>query len=398
MKTFRYLLVIGLAVAGSAMAFGLFGKPDEVAKWFPLAKWFGDDRAATQGPAGGAGPRAAAVDVATAVRKKTPVLIEALGTVTMMASVAVKPRLDSEIVAVHFVDGAYVKKGDLLVTLDGRAVEARIAESEGILARDQVQLENAEDDLRRYSGLYAKGAAPRINVDNAKTQTEIFAAAVRADLAARENLKVQLSYCSIRAPISGRISQAAVKVGNFVRSADTVPIATINQIAPVYVTFAVTQRSLPDLRVALAEGVAPVEVIIPGDTRRARGSVAMVENTVDPATGMVTVRASMPNGDELLWPGTLVNVQTTVRTEDAVVVPSNAVQVSQQGPFVFVVRDNIATVTPVTVARLLGADTVIESGLADGDVVVTDGHLQLTDGARVAIRESKAASAADQRR
>jgi multidrug efflux system membrane fusion protein len=115
----------------------------------------------------------------------------------------------------------------------------------------------------------------------------------------------------------------------------------------------------------------------------------MVENTVDPATGMVTVRASMPNGDELLWPGTLVNVQTTVRTEDAVIVPSNAVQVSQQGPFVFVVRDNIATVTPVKVARLLAADTVIESGLADGDVVVTDGHLQLTNGARVAIREPK---------
>jgi membrane fusion protein, multidrug efflux system len=198
-----------------------------------------------------------------------------------------------------------------------------------------------------------------------------------------------LSYCTIRAPISGRISQAAVKVGNFVRSADTVPIATINQIAPVYVTFAVPQRSLPDLRLALAEGVASVDVIIPGETSQAHGRVAMVENTVDPTTGMVTVRAVMPNHDELLWPGTLVNVQTTIRTEDAVVVPSDAVQVSQQGPFVFVVRDNIATVTPVTVARLLGTDTVIESGLAGGDVVVTDGHLLLTNGARVTTHESK---------
>jgi RND family efflux transporter MFP subunit len=124
----------------------------------------------------------------------------------------------------------------------------------------------------------------------------------------------------------------------------------------------------------------------------------MVENTVDPATGMVTVRALMPNDDELLWPGTLVNVQATVRTENAVIVPSDAVQVSQQGPFVFVVQNNIATVKPVTVARLLTADTVIESGVADGDVVVTDGHLQLTDGARVNIRGSKTASAADQQR
>jgi multidrug efflux system membrane fusion protein len=151
----------------------------------------------------------------------------------------------------------------------------------------------------------------------------------------------------------------------------------------------VPQRSLPDLRLALAEGVASVDVIIPGETSQAHGRVAMVENTVDPTSGMVTVRAVMPNDDELLWPGTLVNVQTTVRTEDAVVVPSDAVQVSQQGPFVFVVRDNIATVTPVTVARLLGADTVIESGLAGGDVVVTDGHLLLTNGARVTIHESK---------
>jgi membrane fusion protein, multidrug efflux system len=378
----KALVGLVLAVGGCALAVGLFGKPEDI------AKWFGGDRTA-QGPARGAGPRTVAVEVATAVKKKTPVLIEALGTVTNMASVAVKTRLDNEIVGIHFADGASVKQGDLLVTLDSRSLEAQIAQAEGTLARDQAQLAGADRDLRRYSELVTKGATPQTNVDTAKTQADMFGAAIKADLAVLDNLKVQLSYCSIRAPISGRISQAAVKVGNFVRSADTVPIATINQIAPVYVTFAVTQRSLPDLRVALAEGVAPVEAIIPGETRRARGQVAMVENTVDPATGMVTVRASMPNGDELLWPGTLVNVQTTVRTEDAVVVPSNAVQVSQQGPFVFVVRDNIATVTPVTVARLLSADTVIESGLADGDVVVTDGHLQLTNGARVAIREPK---------
>jgi membrane fusion protein, multidrug efflux system len=382
-------VVVVLAIAGAAMAAGLFGSPEEVAKWFPPTKWFGGDRAAVQDPARGAGPRAIAVEVATAVKRETPVLIEALGTVTTMASVAVKSRLDNLIVGIHFTDGAYVKQGDLLVTLDSRSLEAQIGQAEGTLARDQAQLAGAERDLRRYSELAAKGATPQTNVDNAKTQADMFGAAIKADLEVLENLKVQLSYCSIRARISGRISQAAVKVGNFVRSADAVPIATINQIAPVYVTFAVTQRSLPDLQVALAEGVTSVDVTILGETRQAHGSVAMVENTVDSATGMVTVRAAMRNDDELLWPGTLVTVQTTVRTEDAVVVPSDAVQVSQQGPFVFVVRNNIATVAPITVARLPGAETVIESGLAAGDVVVTDGHLQLTNGARVAIRERK---------
>jgi len=160
----------------------------------------------------------------------------------------------------------------------------------------------------------------------------------------------------------------------------------------------VAQRSLPELRLALAEDVAAVDVIIPGaQTRRtdatplvAHGRVTMIENTVDPTTGMATIRATMPNDDELLWPGMLVNVQATVRIEEVVVVPSLAVQVSQRGPYVFVVRDNVATLAPVKVARLIGPETVMESGLADGDVVVIDGHLQLTNGARVNIRAPKA--------
>jgi multidrug efflux system membrane fusion protein len=379
-------LVVVVGVIGGAVATGLV-TPQQLGEWFPPVKWFGGN-AAAEGPA--AGRRAVPVEVATAVKKKTPVLIEALGTVTLVASVAVKTRMDNEITAIHFSDGAFVKQGDLLITLDQRATEAQIAQAQGNLARDQAQLDGAERDLRRNTDLMGKGAGPQLNVENSKTQAETYRAAIQADHAVLENLKVQLSYCTIRAPISGRISQAAVKVGNFARSADVTPIATINQMAPAYVTFAVAQRFLPELRAAIAEGAAPVEVAIPGESRRSRGTVAMVENTVDPTTGMVMVRALMPNEDELLWPGTLVNVAATVRTEEAVVVPSNAVQVSQQGPFVFVVKDNIATVTVVKVARLMGVETALESGVADGDVVVTDGHLQLTNGARVAIREPKA--------
>jgi len=380
-------LVVLLALAGGTARSGMLGNPDELAKWFPPLKWFAGGNAAAQTQQG---PRAVAVEVATAVKKKTPVLLEALGNVTTIASVAVKTRIDNEIVGIHFTDGAFVNKGDLLVTLDPRTLQAQIAQAEANVARDQAQLEMAERDFRRYTELVGKGATPQLNVDNAKTQGDTFRAAIKADNAALENLKVQLSFCFIRAAISGRISQASVKVGNFARSADTVPIATINQMAPVYVTMMVPQGSLPDLRIAMAESDTSVEAIIPGETRRARGTIAMIENAVDPTTGMATVRAVMPNEDELLWPGTLVTSQVTLRTENAVVVPTLAVQVSQQGNYVFVVKDNVATVTPVKVARLLGDETVIESGLNEGDVVVTDGHLLLTNGARVTVRQRKA--------
>lgn len=354
-----------------------------------VARWPGKSGGAiAQGPKS---PAAVSVEVATAVKKKTPVLLEGIGNVTTIASVAVRSRVDNEIVGVHFADGAKVEKGDLLVSLDTRAIEAQIAQAEGNIARDQAQLEGAERDVRRYTDLVAKAATPQINLDNAQTQAASFRGALKADQAALQNLKVQLSYCTIRAPISGRISQAAVKVGNFVRAADVAPIAMINQMAPVYVTFTIPQRNLPDVRHALAAETANVEVIIPGDSRRANGVVTMIENAVDTSTGMATIRATIPNGDELLWPGTLVTAQMTLREEEAVVVPSAAVQVSQSGPFVYVVKDGKAVVQPVKVMRAAGGESVIGEGLQGGEVVVTDGHLLLTNGAPVSPRERKSA-------
>jgi multidrug efflux system membrane fusion protein len=381
--------LLAIAVVGGAAASGIVGT-DALAKWFPPLKWLTGDTVVAQSQQGRPTQRAVAVEVSRAIKKKTPVILGALGNVTTIASVAVRTRIDNEIVGIHFSDGAFVKQGDLLVTLDSRTIEAQIVQAEGNVARDQAQLEGALRDFRRYTELVPKGATPVLNLENAQTQVDTFRAAIRADQAALENLKVQLSFCSIRAPISGRISQAAIKVGNFARSADTIPIATINQLAPIYVTFTVPQRSLPEVRLAIAEAGASIEAVIPGDNRRATGVITMIENTVDPTTGMATLRATMPNADELLWPGSLVTVQITLRTEDGVVVPSAAVQVSQQGSFVYVVNDNVATVTPVKVSRLLGAETVIASGVNDGDVVVTDGHLLLNDGARVNVRERAA--------
>jgi len=345
--------------------------------------------AVAQAPQAPPASRAVAVAVAPAVKKSTPVQVQALGTVTPMASVAIKSRIDSEIMEVHFADGARVKQGDILVTLDSRSIEAQILQAEGNIARDKAQLEGAERDIRRYTELVAKSATPITNLDNAKTQAAVFAAAMKADEAILKNLQVQLSYATIRAPISGRISAASVKVGSFVRSADLLPIATIIQTAPVYVSFPMPQIQLPALRDAIAEGTSSVEAIIPGDPKRAIGRIAMIDNTVDSATGMVLVRAAMPNENELLWPGTLVQTYLNLRNEEAVTVPSAAVQVSQTGNFVYVIKNDVAELHPVKVSRTLGDVTVLESGVAHGDSVVVDGHLQLTNGARVAIRAGK---------
>lgn len=336
-------------------------------------------------------PRLIAVEVDKAVKKSTPVRIEALGTVTPMASVAIKSRIDTEITEVHFADGARVKQGDLLISLDSRSIEAQILQAEGNIARDKAQLEGAERDLKRYTELVAKGATAVTNLDNAKTQSAVYAAALKADEAILKNLQVQLSYATIRAPISGRISAASVKVGNFVRSADLLPIATIIQTAPVYVSFPTPQIQLPSLRDAIAEGASSVEVIVPGEAKRPIGRIAMIENTVDPATGMVNVRALMPNETEVLWPGTLVQTYLNLRNEELVTVPSTAVQVGQTGSYVYVIKNDVAELHPVKVARTLGSVTVLESGVADGDSVVVNGHLQLTNGARVAVRGAKKA-------
>jgi multidrug efflux system membrane fusion protein len=331
------------------------------------------------------------VETATAERKKVPVRVESLGSVTPIASVAIKPRVDTAIVGVHFRDGQAVKKGDLLFTLDGRAIEAQIAQTEGMVARDRAQLAGAERDVTRYTDLVAKSATPVINLDNAKTQSEVFRAAIMSDEGLLNNLKVQLSYCTIAAPIDGRISAAAVKVGNFVRQADLAAMATINQMAPVYVTFTVPQKVLPDIRQALAAESASIEAIIPGEQKRASGQVTMIENTVDTATGLATIRATMPNEQQVLWPGTLVTTQLTLRIEEAVVVPSTAVQVSQTGSFVFVINDNVAKIQPVTVDRTVGDQSVVGAGLSGGEIVVTDGQLLLSNGTRVSPRGTKAA-------
>src|SRR5262245_27234021 len=306
-------------------------------------------------------PQARAVPVETAVaeRKTMPVRLTALGNVTPIASVAIKTQVDTTITAVHFRDGATVQKGDLLFTLDCRQIEADMKRVQAVIDGAQSTLEQAQRDVERYTDLAARNATPIVTLNNAQTAVNVSRATAESNRAQLENLKVQLSFCTIRAPISGRISMANVKVGNFVRQADTSPMATINQMVPVYVSFTVPQKNLPDIRKAIAAETATVEAIVPGEQKRATGQVTMIENTVDPSTGMAMVRATMPNQDELLWPGTLVSTDMTLRNEQGVVVPSQAVQVSQTGNFVFIIKDGAAEVQPVKVDRQVGTESVI---------------------------------------
>jgi RND family efflux transporter MFP subunit len=356
-----------------------------VAAYATRSSWIGEGASAQAPPR----PRLVSVELAKAERKSVPVDVDAIGTVTPIASVALKSRLETMIVSVHFADGAKVNEGDLLFTLDARQIDAQIEQAEGMLAKDQAQLEGAQRDLRRYSDLVAKGATTQVNVDNAKTQSDILIGTIKADQSALDNLKVQKSYTTIRAPFSGRISAANVKVGNFVRPADTQPLAVINQMAPVYVTFPIPQRVLVDLRDAMSKGDSKVIATIPGHQRSEDGKVAMVENAVDSTTGMVTVRGIMNNSSETLWPGILVQTKLIIRNEDSVVVPTVAVQRSQNGNYVFVVKDGVSRVQPVKVDRTSGGTSVISEGLAGSEDVVVDGQLLLSDGSRVEPRPRK---------
>ena len=331
--------------------------------------------------------RAVAVSVARVEQKDAPYRVEALGTVQPMVSVAVRSRVDSQVDKIHFADGALVKEGDLLFTLDARAIEAQVRQAEATLVRDKAQLDKAERDLERIAGLAAKGTYTAVQLADARTNNEMLKATVLQDEATLQNLRVLRTYYDVKAPATGRVGIAGVRPGAVVRASDTAPpLATVNQMAPIYVAFGIPERYLAELRAAGDQASVTAfaqSAAIPG------GRVAFIENAVDPLTATILVRASFPNQDERLWPGTLVNVQLTLRVDrGALLVPAEAVQSGQKGTFVFVVENNSAKVRPVTVARTVDGQAVITNGLKAGETVVTEGQLSLRDGSRVDIKRA----------
>jgi multidrug efflux system membrane fusion protein len=372
----RRRAIVGIAVAAACAATGFVTRDH----------WQGS---AVAKPAAVAQSRPVLVEVVTATRKSLPVRLEALGTVTPLASVAVKARVESAITQVHFEDGAEVKEGDLLFSLDSRQIEIDIKRVEAIVAGERAKLEQAERDVARGTELVAKNAATPVALSNAKTQVAITHASLETQTAVLDNLKLQLSHTRIHAPIAGRISVSNVGVGHVIRFTDKTPLATIVQMAPVYVAFTVAQRELPELRRALDDKAATVEVIVPGEKSPVSGQVAMIDNTVDPGTGMVTVRAVMKNEDKVLWPGTLVTVRLSLRNEEVIALPSYAVKFGQIGSYVYVVENGRAKIQRVSIARVSGDETVLADGVRSGQTVVTDGHLLLSENVRITLRPVK---------
>ena len=347
---------------------------------------------------GGQQARTVPVLIASAVQKPMPVRFDTIGVVQPVSSVVLRSRVESQVMDVLVADGATVKEGDVIIKLDQRTVEAQIKQAEAQLARSQAQLEQAQRDVRRFEQLIANDAGSRVNLDNSRTQMATLQAQIQSDQAALENLKVQLGFYTIRAPISGRIGVVGVKPGNIAKIAEnSLPFATLIQISPIYVAFAVPQKLLVELRGAMDAGTASVTATPQGTTKSATGKIAVIDNSVDNASGTITLRAMFGNDNELLWPGALCNVRVTLRTEaNAIVVPREAVQTGQNGNFVFVVQDGVAKVRPVTLDRAIEGEAIISSGLKAGENVVTDGQLLLTDGARVEQKGGAPAPAAAQ--
>lgn len=343
------------------------------------------------GPPPGAG-QPVPVTVAQAQEKTVPVQIDAVGRVEAYNTVSMASRVDGQVQGVYFKDGQYVKAGDLLFTIDPRTFEAQLKQAQANLAKDQAQLENAQAQLQRNAAVVQQGYVSKEQYDQAVANANALKAAVAADQAAVENAQLQLQYCSIHSPIDGLAGIVKVDPGNVVKANDaTTPLVVINQIQPVYVSFFVPERNLPEIQQYMAEGRPQVQAVVPGHEKTpAHGELTFLDNAVSPTSGTVELRGAFANADRSLWPGQFVNVVLTLTTQPgAIVVPSRAVQTGQQGQYVFVVKpDSTVESRPVTVARTVDEQAVVEKGVNPGETVVTDGQLRLAPGASVHVVES----------
>ena len=333
----------------------------------------------------------------TVAQKDVPLQVKAIGTVEAYSTVAVRSNVTGEITDVHFTEGQDVKKGQLIFTIDRRPFEAALNQAQANLARDIAQANNAQTQAERYTHLVQQGVVSRDQADSYRTAAETARAVVEADKAAVERAQVELSYCSIFAPINGRTGNLMIHQGNLVKANDTPVMVSINQVAPIYVTFAIPEQNLADVKKYMAAGKLKVAAVIPNDARPAEGQLSFVDNTVDTATGTIKLKGTFANDDRRLWPGQFVDAVLTLTTQpNALVVPSQAVQTGQQGQFVFVIKPDLTVESrPVTVGRSVENQSIILAGLQAGERVVTDGQLRLVPGAKVEIKSDSRAGSGD---
>ena len=331
------------------------------------------------------------VKVAQALQKDVPVQVKAIGNIEAFTSVAIKSQVSGQIARIHFTEGSDVKKGALLISIDPEPFQAALGQFEASLTKDQAQAKFAVEQAKRYEGLLKDGIVTHDQYDQLRANAESAAATVVADRAAVRNARIQLGYCSIRSPISGRTGTIALQPGNLVKAND-LAIVTVNQVTPIYVTFSLPEKRLAEIKRGMAAGQLKIAAVIPNEPGATEaGTISFLDNAVNPATGTIKLKGVFANNSRKLWPGQFTDVLITLASrQNAVVIPTHAIQTSQQGEFVFVVKpDNTVEMRPVT-STAAGEETVIDKGLAPGETVVIDGQLRLTPGTVVETKEKQA--------
>jgi len=333
-------------------------------------------------------PPPVSVTAAVAAKKDVPIVLTAIGTVQAYNTVSIKALVGGQIMRVHVQEGQDVRKGDLLFTIDPRPFQAALDMAKALVVRDKAQFASADAQARRFSDLVKKDYVTQQQADDAAAGSGSLAATVAADEAAVENARLNLAYCSVRAPIDGRLGNLLVREGNLVKANDTPSLATLNQITPIYAAFSVPEERLVELRRDADETPLAVTASLPARPGVGiAGRLTFVDNAVDSATGTILLKATFPNEDRALWPGQFVNLSLTLSTlKDAVVVPEQAVQQGQQGFYVYVVMaDGTAQMHSVQVVQRLDGEAAIKDGVQAGDEVVTDGQIRISPGAKVAV-------------
>lgn len=326
------------------------------------------------------------VTVAVSIKKDMPVEIRAIGTVEPFVSVGIKSQVEGILEKANFREGDPVKAGELLFTIDPRSFSARVRQAEATLAKDRAALDNARRQAKRYGPAARKGYVSAEQSDQAQTTAASLAAQVQADQAALESARLDLDHCTIRSPISGITGDLLTDPGNLVKADADQPLVTINQVVPIKVSFTAPEQDLPEIKKYLAAGTLTVQAAPNGNAGQPQtGKLSFLDNTVDPTTGTIQLKAIFANRKRALWPGQFVNVRLFLTTRrGATVVPSQAVQTGQHGTFVYVVqKDRTVALQPVTVAFDVGREAVIAKGLAPGETVVTDGQMRLVPGAAI---------------
>ena len=375
------------ASAGAPRLF-LFGGAGLLAIAILLFAYFGTDIRAKE-PKASKEPAAVPVSVTQVVQQAVPVRLQAIGNVEAYSTVSLKARVDGQIVEVNFREGQEVRRGSVLFKIDPRPFEAALRQAEATLARDIAQRDQARAQERRYKDLLERNFVSKDAYAQFRTNADTATAVAEASKAAADNAKLNLEYCTIRSPIDGYTGKIQIQIGNLVKANDTNPLVTINQVHPIYVSFAVPEQSLPSIRTYMAQGPLAVAAAPPNsDKPAAGGKLIFVDNAVDPTTGTIKLRGQFENKDNALWPGQFVSVDIKLSEQkDAIVIPSQSVQTGPDGQYVFVIKPGMtAEIRKITVQRTEGDNAVIASGLKRGEQVVTRGQLRLTPGTKVLVK------------